>query len=45
LDTFDETQYLANNADLRAAFGTNTEAATAHYIQFGFAEGRNDFIV
>ena len=22
-----------------------TEAATAHYIQFGFAEGRNDFIV
>ena len=45
LDTFDETQYLANYADLRAAFGNDTGAATAHYINFGFAEGRNDFIV
>ena len=45
LDTFNETQYLANYADLQAAFGSNTDAATQHFIQFGFGEGRNDFVV
>ena len=44
LDNFDETQYLHNYTDLQAAFGNNTEAATAHYIQFGFNEHRTDFI-
>ena len=37
--------YLANYGDLQAVFGSNTEAATQHYIQFGLLEGRNDFIV
>ena len=41
-DTFDEAQYLANYPDLQAALGGDTEAATVHYIQFGFAEGRTD---
>jgi hypothetical protein len=45
LDDFNETQYLANYGDLQAVFGSNTEAATQHYIQFGLLEGRNDFIV
>ena len=40
-DTFDEDQYLANYPDLQAAFGNDT-AATLHYIQYGFAEGRTD---
>lgn len=39
-DGFDEAQYLAGNSDLLAAFGTNSAAAEAHYLQFGFAEGR-----
>ena len=29
-------------ADLSAAFGSNTEAATRHYISNGYAEGRTD---
>jgi hypothetical protein len=29
----------------RAALGANTEAATAHFIQSGFFEGRNDFLI
>ena len=41
-DTFDEAQYLENYPDLQAAFGGDAEAATVHYIQFGFAEGRTD---
>ena len=45
LDNFNETQYLANYADLQAAFGNNADAATAHYISNGFAEGRNDFLI
>jgi serralysin len=39
---FDAAQYLATYADLRGAFGTDTHAATEHYIQFGHAEGRHD---
>jgi RTX calcium-binding nonapeptide repeat (4 copies) len=39
---FDPAQYLANYADLQAAFGTNTEAATIHYITAGYFEGRTD---
>ena len=27
---------------MEAAFGTSSTAATTHYIQHGFAEGRND---
>lgn len=39
---FDPAQYLANYADLQAAFGANTEAATVHYITAGYFEGRTD---
>lgn len=38
---FDPAQYLANYTDLRAAFGTNTQAATVHFITAGYFEGRN----
>ena len=33
---------MNNYADLTAAFGSNTEAATRHYISNGYAEGRTD---
>jgi hypothetical protein len=48
IDDFDEVQYLENYPDLREAFGDDTEddavtdAATIHYIQYGFEEGRTD---
>jgi hypothetical protein len=32
--------YLASYSDLRAAYGTDTAAATYHYVAFGAAEGR-----
>ena len=35
-------QYLANYADLRAAFGSDLDAAAAHYITYGYHEGRTD---
>ena len=47
--TFNATQYLANNADLAAFFSSDNgyatsesiiDAATRHYIEYGFAEGR-----
>src|SRR5690606_1509123 len=41
-DSFDERQYLASYPDLRAAFGADGTAATIHYIQHGFGEGRTD---
>jgi serralysin len=41
-DQFDAAQYLANYADLQAAFGHNTEAATLHYITTGYFEHRTD---
>ncbi len=41
-DLFDAAQYLANYADLQAAFGTDAEVATLHYISFGYFEGRTD---
>ena len=44
-DDFNETQYLANYADLQAAFGSDTGTATIHYIQNGFAEGRSDVLL
>ena len=40
--SFDPAQYLANYADLRAAFGADTWSATQHYIIAGYAEGRTD---
>ncbi len=45
-DDFDVEQYLENYPDLQAAFGTDVEdeavvdAATRHYIQTGYLEGR-----
>jgi hypothetical protein len=41
-DLFDAAQYLTNYADLQAAFGTDTEAATLHYITNGYFEDRKD---
>jgi Ca2+-binding RTX toxin-like protein len=38
---FDPDVYLAKYADLRAAFGTNTEKALLHYIENGYREGRS----
>nr|WP_282189364.1 Ig-like domain-containing protein [Azospirillum endophyticum] len=37
---FNALAYIASYPDLIAAFGTNTEAATQHYLQAGQAEGR-----
>ena len=42
LGLFDAAHYLANYADLQAAFGGDTEAATLHYITAGYFEGRTD---
>jgi serralysin len=42
--TFNALIYLASFADLRAAFGTDTAAATNHYINSGFAEGRDAYL-
>ncbi len=39
---FDPGQYLANYADLQSAFGSDTEAATIHYIVAGYFEDRTD---
>ena len=33
-------EYLACNNDLMAAFGTDTEAAARHYVDYGYNEGR-----
>ena len=41
-DGFDEVQYVANYADLEAAFGDDYAAATRHFITNGYAEGRSD---
>ena len=37
---FDAGAYLANHADLRAAFGADEGAATLHYIAHGHEKGR-----
>ena len=39
-ENFDPLQYIASYEDLIAAFGTDTAAATQHYITFGQFEGR-----
>ena len=41
-DLFDAAQYLAKYVDLQAAFGSDHEAATIHYITNGYFEGRTD---
>jgi Ca2+-binding RTX toxin-like protein len=41
LAAFDGLRYAASYSDLSAAFGTNAQAATSHYISTGFAEGRD----
>jgi len=38
---FDALEYLASNADLAAAFGTNTTAGRQHFIDYGRFEGRS----
>lgn len=37
---FDPNFYLQTYGDLRAAFGTNTTAATQHWLNYGMNEGR-----
>ena len=37
---FDAAQYLANYGDLTAAFGTDLDGATVHYINAGYFENR-----
>jgi hypothetical protein len=37
---FNARLYLANHADLRAAFGDDTASATKHYINYGSKENR-----
>jgi Ca2+-binding RTX toxin-like protein len=37
---FDGLSYIAGNADLRAAFGTDAGAGAQHFLEYGFAEGR-----
>ena len=39
-DSFDEYGYIASYADLIRTFGTDTLAATKHYIEYGSTEGR-----
>ena len=39
---FNPVGYLENNPDLVPFFGSNLVAATAHYINNGFSEGRGD---
>jgi hypothetical protein len=38
--SFDAVRYIASYGDLIAAFGTDTSAATRHYIVAGASEGR-----
>ena len=40
--TFNAKQYLANYADLKAAFGSDIDAAATHFILHGLYEGRTD---
>ena len=38
--SFDGLAYIASYGDLISGYGVNEEAATRHYIQHGYAEGR-----
>ena len=38
---FSVLAYLARNPDLQAAFGPDVQAATLHYIRYGYREGRS----
>ncbi|MDY0960277.1 calcium-binding protein [Sphingomonas sp. CFBP8993] len=38
---FDGLSYIAGYADLRAAFGTDAAKGTAHFLNWGFDEGRS----
>ena len=40
VDAFNTYRYLASNADLLAAFGSNAPVALAHFINQGYGEGR-----
>lgn len=39
-NVYDYTYYRSQNADLRAAFGSDSAAYLAHFIRYGMAEGR-----
>jgi Ca2+-binding RTX toxin-like protein len=38
--SFDALSYIASYSDLRASYGLNAAAGEAHFLQFGFTEGR-----
>jgi hypothetical protein len=40
-DLFNVAEYLALHTDLRAAFGSSTEAAREHWLAHGVKEGRS----
>ena len=42
IDDFEEVVYLELYPDLQAAYGNDTRAATVHYIEQGYFEGRTD---
>ena len=37
---FDANAYLNNYQDLQAAFGSDLNKATQHFIEYGYFEGR-----
>lgn len=41
LTAFDGLRYVAGYEDLRSAIGEDAERATAHFVQYGFGEGRD----
>ena len=40
LSDFEALNYIASHSDLISVFGTNTSAASSHYVSNGYAEGR-----
>ena len=40
LSDFEALNYIASYSDLISVFGTNTSAASSHYVNNGYAEGR-----
>jgi serralysin len=38
---FDVVRYLGRYPDLQAAFGSDVQRATVHYIRYGYREGRS----
>ena len=41
IEAFDGLRYVASYTDLRQSIGLNSDAASLHYVSYGFDEGRN----